>query len=111
MILERPELLQELVIGRLRYPYQLQDKARTKYESYAKEHFVEIGLSLVRKKDVEGLRWFVDKYVWEEEQIGKLLDEAGRLGEAESTACLMEIRNSKFGGCISIGIPDFDFDF
>ncbi len=109
--LERPELLQELVLGRLRYPYQLQDKARAKYEAYAKEHFVEIGLELVREKDVEGLRWFVDKYVLEENQIGKLLDEAGRLGEAESTACLMELRHFKFGGFIVSGIPDFDFDF
>lgn len=111
LILERPELLQKLVLGRLRYPYQLQDKARAKYEAYAKEHFVEIGLKLVREKDVEVLRWFVDKYVLEENQIGKLLDEAGKFGEAECTACLMEIRNSKFGGVISEGIPDFDFDF
>lgn len=109
LILERPELLQELVLGRLRYPYQLQEKARTKYEAYAKEHFVEIGQKLVREKDVEGLRWFVDKYVEAEAQIGKLLEEAGRLGEAECTACLMEIRNTKFGVFFASGIPDFDF--
>lgn len=109
--LERPELLQELVLGRLRYPYQLQDKGRKKYETYVKEHFVEIGKKLIQEKDAEGLRWFVENYVEEENQIGKLLDEAGKRGEAECTACLMEIRNTRFGGVIPSGIPDFDFDF
>lgn len=106
---ETPGFLQEMVLGRLMYPYRLNEKGKKQYETYLKRHLTEIGKRLIQEKDVPRLAWLLEQYLETEEQAGELLAEAGQKGAAESTGCLMEWRRRKFGTQTQSGIPDFEF--
>lgn len=107
--MECPEVLQEMVLGRLRYPYQLQEAGRKRYEAYAREHFAELGKKLIQENDVDGIQWLLETYLEQEGQIAELLDEAAKREAVECTGSLMEIRREKFGMNIGNRLPDFDF--
>lgn len=110
-VLEKPEVVQEMVLGRLRYPYQLMDTGRKRYETYTKEHLVEIGTRLIKENDIQGLSWLLDSYLDKEDDLSKLIEEASKKEAVECVGIMMDIRRARFVKETVFGIPDFDFDF
>ena len=108
---ESPQFLQEMVLGRLMYPLRLNEKAKTTYETYLRDHVTDIGKRLIQANDVPRLVWLVQHYLETETQAEEFLSEAGRRGAAECTGCLMEWRRRKFGvqNEQKSGVPDFEF--
>ena len=106
---ESETFLQEMVLGRLMFPYKLMKKGKEQYEVYLREHLAETGKHLVSKRDTVRLNWFLEHYLEEKRQAEELLEISGKLHTAECTACLMDWQKRKFGDTASAGIPDFDF--
>lgn len=90
---EDPELVTELVLGRLRYPVQLSEERKKVYETYAAEHGREIvkAAFLQEEEAMEILR-FAGEAKWCTEQcMEDMLDEAGRRGNPQAAGVLMEL--------------------
>ncbi len=59
---ESENLLTELVLARLRYPYQLDAGAKTNYENYLQSHLLMFGKHFLKNRDMEGLRWYLERF-------------------------------------------------
>jgi hypothetical protein len=95
---EEAAIVAQLVMDRLRFPVALDDLARRQYEIYTAEHGEDLARLLLKKQDVQGIRWLLDVTGKEKMPDPSLLDylmqEAARLNFAEVTGILMEYRHS-----------------
>lgn len=105
---EQPSFLLKMVIGRLRYPYRLQENGRKQYEDYLRSHFVEGGKELVCQRDAAALSWLVEHYGKKENELCRLLEETVKREAAECSSVLMEWRRRLFGKTAAFGVPEFD---
>lgn len=85
-----------LVLGRLRYPYQLSAKAEESYREYLAGHLKTAARMLVEEEDMEGLRFFSEKDLWTRPSINAALERAAELKKTEITALLTEEKALKF---------------
>lgn len=92
---ESSEVLARLVTGRLQHPLGLGQKARQQYESYVKEHALELGTWMLDGRDLEGVRWLMGLMAdsaGREQLLEQLLEQATRLHYAEAVSYLMDCR-------------------
>lgn len=85
---ESEETVLHLVLGRLRYPYQLSAKAEESYREYLAGHLKTAARMLVEEEDMEGLRFFSEKDLWTRPSINAALERAAELKKTEITALL-----------------------
>lgn len=98
--LEDPETVGRLAMNRLRYPLELTDQARERYEGYAAEHKEELAKLLLKEQDMEGIRWLLalteQRAGQERKDDAALLDYmtegASRMQLAEVLSFLMDYR-------------------
>ena len=83
-----------MVIGRLRYPVGLAEKAKEMYEAYVAEHEEDLGRWFLQQKDLDGLRWLLN-YVKEADRLtNQLITVASQLCDTEAVSYLMNRRLS-----------------
>ena len=58
--LESPKLVADLVLGRLRWPLGLTQKAKGQYETYVEKHTEEIAGLLIDGRDMDAIRWLIE---------------------------------------------------
>lgn len=92
---EKPELVTELVLGRLLYPVQLMEDRRQIYESYAASHGKEIFRIAKREKDPSLLRAAAEAS-WCGEACLEAMLEAGRdAKDPQALGILMAVRHRR----------------
>ncbi len=92
---EKPELVTELVLGRLLYPVQLMEDRRQIYESYASSHGKEIFRIAKREKDPSLLRAAAEAS-WCGEACLEAMLEAGRdAKDPQALGILMAVRHRR----------------
>lgn len=92
---EKPELVTELVLGRLMYPVQLLEERRQIYEEYAAGHGPEIFWVAAAKQDWEILK-FAARADWcGRECLDGMLEECNRKGDPQALGILMDIRHER----------------
>lgn len=95
---EKPELVTELVLGRLMYPVQLSEERRRIYEEYAAGHGSEIFQVAASQQDWNILK-FAARAGWcSKECLDGMLEEGSRKGDAQALGILMDIRHERKAG-------------
>ncbi|MCI8661098.1 MAG: leucine-rich repeat protein [Lachnospiraceae bacterium] len=110
MVQEKEELVTELALGRLKYPWGLSEKHKEMYEKYVREHW-EIAGQLMIEADLQGERgnrnveaggivWLAEKLLGRTSangesllpyaRIQKLIQMAGHAGDTEAVSRLMD---------------------
>lgn len=85
-----------LAMGRLRFPYDLSQKAKEIYESYVKEHLSEAVCYYVEEEKQDALAFFSERQFWTKEAMDAGIDRAGVLGKTEILSVLMDKRQKFF---------------
>lgn len=85
-------LVARMVMGRLRFPVSLSEKAREQYEAYAVTHGQELACCVLDARDMDGLRWLVElaKRRASAELLPYLAEQASHRNFPEAISYLME---------------------
>lgn len=92
---EGPQLVTELVLGRLLYPVQLMEDRRQIYEAYAAAHGKEIVQIAEREKDLTLLRAAAGAPWCREACLADMLEEGRKTKDPQVLGILMDIRHRK----------------
>ncbi|MCI8949968.1 MAG: leucine-rich repeat protein [Lachnospiraceae bacterium] len=92
---EKPELVTELVMGRLMYPVQLKEDRKRIYEEYSSTHGREILRVAQKQQDMDLLKFAAASSWCSEECLEEMLEEGGCEGNAQALGILMDIRYQK----------------
>lgn len=90
--LESPKLVADLVLGRLRWPLGLTQKAKEQYETYMEKHTEEIAGLLIDGRDMDGIRWLVEFLKGSsqfEKSMAMMADHASRASYPEAVSLIM----------------------
>ena len=93
VVMDKLEVLVDMSFGRLRYPWQLGEKAQKQYEDYIRKNLPAIGEYLVNNGKLEELEFLSHKKLWNREGLEHSIDVASRKKELEISAFLMNERN------------------
>lgn len=93
---EKPWVAAELVLNRLRYPYQLMQKAKEEYEQYMKAHIEDAAGYLIEREDIEGLAFLSDKNYWNEAALNDAIQRATEDKKTEVLSILMDEKHSRY---------------
>lgn len=88
----------ELALARLRYPFELEESARTVYEGWLSEHLAEGAEFCLQQGQMEDLRWLAEAFVTEKEQEELLLKKAKEQEAPEAVSMLMDVMHRRFSG-------------
>ena len=95
VVMDKLEVLVDMSFGRLRYPWQLSEKAQKQYEDYIRKNLSAIGEYLVNNGKLEELELLSQKKLWNREGLEHSIDVASRKKDMEISAFLMNERNRK----------------
>ena len=90
------ETAAELALNRLRFPAELSEKNKTVYEAYIQEHMETVAIDLVKREDIEGIRFLEQKKLWSEAALQTGMDVAAEEKKTESLSVLMDVRKELF---------------
>lgn len=90
------EVAVELAMDRLRFPVELTEKNHAEYEKYLKVHVDMAAEYLVRKEDIDGLRFMESEKYWTEAALQKGLDIAAEEKKTEILGILMDTKRECF---------------
>lgn len=93
VVMDKLEVLVDMSFGRLRYPWQLSEKAQKQYEDYIRENLSDIGEYLVEQGKMEELEFLSEKKLWNKEGLEHSIDVASRKKDMEISAFLMNERS------------------
>ena len=93
VVMDKLEVLVDMSFGRLRYPWQLGEKAQKQYEDYIRENLPAIGEYLVNNGKLGDLELLSHKKLWNREGLEHSIDVASRKKDLEISAFLMNERN------------------
>jgi len=93
---EDVETILDVAQQRLRFPVDLSEEAKTTYENWLRVHLTEAGTCLVRRKDMEGLRWMTGNYEMSKELLQLMAEEAAREGFTEGTGFLLDLTHKLY---------------
>ena len=96
VIMDRPELAVEAAAGRLRWPLDLSEEARTRYLEYLNSHRADSARWFLKERDGAGLKWLLDTVDFDEGDLAEAIQAAGELQAAEELSFLMNYRHEKF---------------
>lgn len=86
----------ELALNRLRFPEELSEKNKNVYKTYIREHMETVAAYLVKREDIEGIRFLEQKKLWSEPSLQKGMDVAAEGNRTESLSVLMDVRKELF---------------
>ena len=105
---ESEELVTELALGRILYPYELSERHEFMYREYVKEHWKTAGRLLIEadswKRDMVtnlepgGIGWLAEEFLETAQQVKELTELAQQAGDTEAVSRLMDFRHRRFGG-------------
>lgn len=90
------ETAAELALNRLRFPVELSEKNKNVYEAYIQEHVETVAVYLVKREDIEGIRFLEQKKLWSEAAVQNGMDVAAEEKKTESLSVLMDVRKELF---------------
>ena len=93
VVMDKLEVLVDMCFGRLRYPWQLSEKAKKQYEDYIRGNLKDIGEYLVESGNLDGLELLSQKKLWNREGLEHSIDVASRKKDMEISAFLMNERS------------------
>lgn len=93
---ESEEVVAELALLRLRFPYQLNDKAYDEYRRYLKGHTGTAGEFCVRREDIESLKFLSRQGYFTEETIEQSVEAAAAEKKTAVLSMLMDEKHKVF---------------
>lgn len=97
VIVQEPErVVSSLVMGRLRFPFELADQYRSQYEAYLREHVVGAAKITLERGDTEQLIWLAEHYAKEKETMEKMIELANQKECTEALGYLMDLKHRRF---------------
>lgn len=96
VIEERPELVSEIAIRRLRYPYELGQKAKKEYTVYVKDHAEEISKGFIKQHDMDSLRFLSENNFWNEQAMEAAVEQSAEQKDGEVMSFLMNEKRRLF---------------
>ena len=93
VVMDKLEVLVDMSFGRLRYPWQLSEKAKKQYEDYIRGNLKDIGEYLVESGNLNGLELLSREKLWNREGLEHSIDVASRKKDMEISAFLMNERS------------------
>ncbi len=88
-IQEPEELVTELAMGRVRYPYELAENHCRQYLDYLTEHKDRAARKALENHDIDGLIWLTEHLSWDREELKNVIETAGRQGNQAAVSYLM----------------------
>lgn len=95
---EEEEILIDIAAYRLMFPYRLEKKAEERYLEYLAGHMERAGKACVRREDLERLRFFGERGLWDKEALNQAIQTASGKKQLEALALLMEQKRRLFPG-------------
>ncbi len=92
---ESEELVMELALGRVMYPYQLAEEHKRHYMQYLKEHWTEAACYIVKKEDMQSLRWLTENLSYDNSDLKMAIEAANRKGNVSAVSLLMNLSGSQ----------------
>ena len=92
VVMDKLEVLVDMSFGRLRYPWQLSEKAKKQYEDHIRGNLKDIGEYLVESGNLNGLELLSREKLWNREGLEHSIDVASRKKDMEISAFLMNER-------------------
>lgn len=96
VVQEKPNIVAELALNRLRCPFRLSTKAREDYEAYVRSNLEDAADLLIGQEDLEGLKFLASGEYWTETALDYALCEAVKKKETELLSVLMDARQRMF---------------
>ena len=93
VVMDKLEVLVDMSFGRLRYPWQLSEKAKKQYEDHIRGNLKDIGEYLVESGNLNGLELLSREKLWNREGLEHSIDVASRKKDMEISAFLMNERS------------------
>lgn len=93
VVMDKLEVLVDMSFGRLRYPWQLSEKAKKQYEDHIRGNLKDIGEYLVESGNLNGLELLSRENLWNREGLEHSIDVASRKKDMEISAFLMNERS------------------
>ena len=93
VVMDKLEVLVDMSFGRLRYPWQLSEKAKKQYEDYIRGNLKDIGEFLVESGSLNGLELLSREKLWNREGLEHSIDVASGKKDMEISAFLMNERS------------------
>ena len=93
VVMDKLEVLVDMSFGRLRYPWQLSEKAKKQYEDYIRGNLKDIGEYLVESGNLNGLELLSREKLWNREGLEHSIDVASGKKDMEISAFLMNERS------------------
>lgn len=99
---EKFSIVAALTEGRLRYPLELSETAKRKYEEFIEKNLKGFSAYIIEKKEMEGLRWYVEQLsampaVSKEmlsDELSQMTEKASSLGFHEGLSYLMDYQHA-----------------
>lgn len=93
---ENDKTLQKIVTDRLLYPVDLKEVARERYETYFSKRKREIAQVLAGKRQMEQIRFFCERKLFDEEALGEAIAEAVKIEWTEGAAGMLSLKQELF---------------
>ena len=93
VVMDKLEVLVDMSFGRLRYPWQLGERAKKQYEDYIRGNLNDIGEYLVESGNLNGLELLSREKLWNREGLEHSIDVASGKKDMEISAFLMNERS------------------
>jgi hypothetical protein len=93
---ENERTLNHMVSMRLRYPIDMREEARARYESYATAHAGTICAYAIEKKDIDELSFFIRNHYVDAKTMSDCIRISAEMEWAEGTAILLRFKRELF---------------
>lgn len=95
---ESTAFLIRLVTARLRFPYQLSEGARERYEIYVREKIRDFAAAAIEERNFEEVKWLAENFGREKEELlDAMIELSGGHQNIEIISYLMNFKHEVFG--------------
>lgn len=85
-----------MTVSRLRYPYELEEKAAAEYGVWLIEHLKEAAEVFIEQEKWEELRWMAEEFAETKEQMESMIRAANDKSDTEAISLLLDISHKRF---------------
>lgn len=94
---EKQSVAARIALLRLCYPHKLWADKREVYLSYLSDHFIETGVHLIKKEDMESVQCLLELPIVKKEWLNELLLAAQKLEKIEYCTVIINSKGRRFG--------------
>lgn len=98
VILEKTELAVRMAAYRLYWPWELAEEFKSQYWSYLKQYPQTLAEGLLKRQELELLKWISRQEEADGDFLNEMLAAAGKKGDPQASAVLLDAVHSRFGG-------------